>query len=158
MTARRSRRRNHQARIVTAIALTAVAVAAATTVAHVIGWVAATAAVGAVCWYAGRRTRPVTRAKATTRPRPRGADPDPPPEWYRRRNAHLENELEHTRMKARQLAADLADAKASATAAWDAAADRPPARRAATGTAPGVVDVDQLANQPMSGARRIGRQ
>jgi septal ring factor EnvC (AmiA/AmiB activator) len=54
--------------------------------------------------------------------------------------------------------ADLEDARASATAAWDQASDRPP-RRAIGDTAPlDVLDAEQLANQPMSGVRRIGGQ
>lgn len=146
----RRRRRRSVAPPVTAIAVTAVAVAAATTVLHLIGWVAATAAVGAVCWYTGRRRAlPATRARTTrartTRPAARRAPAAPPDD----------GQVRQLRADLAQLRDALADAKASATAAWDAAAARPPARRVTSDTAP--LDAEHLADTPMSGVRRTGQ-
>jgi hypothetical protein len=161
------RRRRGDGQAVTAAALTVVAIAAATTVLHLIGWVAATAAVGAVCWYIGHRSRPVSRVRTR---RTAGPSREITAERDRLGRAvdTLTGQLGQAHAETWQLLAgrdadlarlrgELADAKASAQAAWDAAADRPPARRAASGPPPtGMLGADQLAAQPMSGARPVG--
>lgn len=118
MTRRRTRRRG-QAGPVAAVALTAVAVAAAVIVLHVIGWVAITAAVGAGCWYAGRRSLPVARARAT-RPAASGRAPANA-RSLAQLNRHLNERLDATQAKL-EAAMDRADrAQEAARAARDEA-------------------------------------
>jgi hypothetical protein len=65
-------------------------------------------------------------------------------------------ELDRAHAEIADLNARLDAANASAMAAWDASASRPP-RRSLGDTAPlCVLDAEQLAEQPMSGVRRIG--
>jgi len=110
MTARRGRRRRRQAQAVTAVALIAVAVAAAVIVAHVIGWVAITAAVGAACWYTGHRARPASRARTTPAANARS---------LAQLNRHLNTRLDATQAKL-EAAMDRADrAEEAARAARD---------------------------------------
>jgi hypothetical protein len=131
MTARRrSRRRQGQA--VAAVALTALAVAAAVTMLHVIGWVAATAAVGAACWYAGRRSFPrIPRTRTRTRA-PANA------RSLAQLNRHLNERLDIMQAKLEVEMARADRAEESARAARDTAADRPAAWHATNGTAPRV--------------------
>lgn len=135
------------------------------------------AAIGAVAWYAGSRSRPV--ARAVTRPLPPA--PVPAAAWNGERD-RLAAELVSVRAelaraqaaladvragaaaergqlaaRAADLARQLADARASASAAWDAAAERPPSRRVSDDTLPlAVLGAEQLAATPMSGARPLG--
>jgi hypothetical protein len=104
------RRRRSQTRTIAAIGLTALAVAAAVIVAHVIGWVAITAAVGAACWYIGHR-------QATPRP----GTPAANARSLAQRNRHLNEKLDSTQAKL-SAAMDRADrAEEAAWAARDAA-------------------------------------
>jgi hypothetical protein len=85
--------------------------------------------------------------------------------WSRRRpparpvatqtNPGLLAELDQANAEIRDLRGQLDDAQASATAAWDQASNRPP-RRPIGDTQPlDVLDAEQLATTPMSGARSL---
>jgi len=124
----RRRRRSNPARIMAAVALAVLAIAATITVLHVIGWVAITAAVGGTCWYIGHRTRP-TRARTTPAANARS---------LAQLNRHLNERLDvmQAKLEAEMNRADRAEEAARA----------------------GRDDAEQLAATPMSGARRIGGQ
>jgi hypothetical protein len=130
---RRRRRHPGPARLAIATTLAFMTLVTAVTVLHVIGWIAATVAIGAVCWYAGRRSFPRIPRTRTRTPAPANA------RSLAQLNRHLNERLDamQVKLEAEMNRADRAEE--SARAAWDATAD-------------------QLAAQPMSGARRIGGQ
>jgi len=119
-----------------------------TLTAHPAGCLVLLAATGTGAYRLGLHRRPVARAQITTA--------DPGTAMLKQQAAQLQHDLDQSRAEIGDLRGQLADAQASATAAWDQASSRPP-RRALGDTAPlDVLDAEQLAAQPMSGARRLG--
>jgi hypothetical protein len=133
--------------------------------AHPGGVLVLLAATGAAAYRLGLNRRPVARATITAP----NTDTGQLRQQVGERTAEgdqLRAELSQARADARELLADcdadlarmraeLDGARASATAAWDQAASRPP-RRPAGDTAPrNVLDAEQLAMTPMSGARSL---